>query len=75
MDPSTDNGWNEHKRMVLEGMKDCKVQGERTYRELVALRIDFEKFAAGMKVKAGVWGALAGLVPAVGVLLVLVLRG
>jgi hypothetical protein len=56
-------------------MTDCKVQGERTYRELVALRIDFEKFCSGMKVKAGVWGALAGLLPAVGILLVLVLKG
>lgn len=70
-----DNGWNEHKRLVLESMKDCKVQGERTYTELVALRIDFEKFMAGMKVRAGVWGLLGGLLPTIGVLLVLVLRG
>ena len=74
MNPSTDNGWNEHKRMVLAGMTDCKVQGARTYSEMVALRIDFEKFAASMKVKSGVWGLLGGLLPAVGILLVVVLK-
>ena len=72
--PKDDNGWNEHKRLVLESLKDCKVQGERTYTELVALRIDFEKFATAMKIKSGIWGLLGGLLPAVGILLVLVLR-
>ena len=74
MPEKNDNGWPEWKKLVLENMKDSKVQSERTYRELVQLRIDFETFAAGMKVRAGVWGLLGGLLPAIGVLLVLVLR-
>jgi len=69
------NGWDQWKNLVLEAQKDCKVQGERNYRELVDLRIAFEGFSQSMKVKAGVWGALAGLIPALGVLLVLVLKG
>ena len=75
MNPSADNGWKEYKQLVLSSMTDCKVTGERTYRELVELRVAFEKFAAGMKVRAGTWGLVAGLIPAIGVLLVLVLKG
>ena len=75
MNPSADNGWKEYKQLVLSSMTDCKVTGERTYRELVELRVAFEKFAAGMKVKASVWGLLGGLIPAIGILLVIVLRG
>ena len=72
--PTDDNGWPEWKKLVLESMKDCKVQGERTNRELTELRIAFEGFTQSMRVKAGVWGALAGLLPALAVLLVLVLK-
>ena len=72
--PPADNGFDKWKNLILEGLKDCKVQGERTNTELTNLRIAFEGFAAGMRVKASVWGLLGGLLPAIGVLLVIVLR-
>ena len=75
MNSGTDNGWNEYKKLVLESQKDCKVQYERLHVELVDLRIAFEGFSRAMAVKAGVWGALAGLIPAIAVLLVLALKG
>jgi len=74
MDPTGDNGFDQWKNLILEGLKDCKVQGERTNKELIDLRIAFEGFSAGMKVKASVWGLLGGLLPAIGILLVIVLR-
>ena len=73
--PPEDNGFDKWKNLILEGLKDCKVQGERTNTELTNLRVAFEGFSEAMKVKASVWGLLGGLLPAIGVLLVLVLRG
>lgn len=36
---------------------------------------DLIKAVASLQTKAGVWGLLAGLIPAIGVLLTLVIRG
>ena len=74
MPPSSD-GWDQWKELVLDSLKDCKVMGERTTKELTDLRIAFEGFSKSMDVKASVWGALGGLIPALILLLVLVLKG
>ena len=74
MPAKNDNGWPEWKKLVLANQKEMKKRQEKTATELTGLRIDFETFAAGMKVRAGVWGLLGGLLPAIGVLLVLVLK-
>lgn len=70
-----DNGFDQWKKLILESLKDTKVQQERTTKELTNLRIAFEGFSETMKVKASVWGLLGGLLPAIGVLLVLALKG
>jgi len=74
MPPEPDNGFDQYKRLILGCLEDGKAEREQIVRELTNLRIAFEGFSAGMKVKAGVWGALAGLIPAVGILLVALLR-
>ena len=73
--PPEDNGWDQWKLRVLGELADNKKLSAQTAKELTNLRIAFEGFSQGMSVKAGVWGALAGLLPAVGVLLVMVLKG
>jgi len=73
--PPEGNGFDQYKKLILSCLEDGKAEREQIVRELTDLRIAFEGFSQGMSVKAGVWGALAGLLPAVGVLLVMVLKG
>lgn len=75
MQVASDNGWDQWKNLVLTNQKEMKVRQEKTTAELTNLRLDFEKFCSGMRVKAGVWGALAGLIPTVGILLIILLKG
>lgn len=68
------NDWGRAKGLVQDTLSRLEAQQERTTQELTSLRIAFEGFSKGMDVKASVWGLLGGLLPAIGVLLVLVLR-
>ena len=74
MPPESDNGFDQWKNLILEGLTDGKAERARIGQELTNLRIAFEGFSKGMQVKAGVWGALAGLIPAIGVLLLMALK-
>lgn len=65
---STGGDWNEWRELVLSELHDLKEGQTRLENGQVLLRIDVAK----LKVKAGLWGGLAGLVPGlvgVGVLL------
>lgn len=71
MNPQDTNGWQEFKRLIIFRLDDQKREMQHVNRRLGRI----ETGVAALKVKAGVWGALAGLVPAVaGVLLYLALR-
>lgn len=61
MDGHDGNGWDEYRRLVLSRLDCFERKMDRTRDEIVRLREDL----AGLKVKAGMWGGLAGLVPVV----------
>lgn len=58
-------GWPEYQRLVLKTLSDLTDGQQRVEDKLEALTID----VAMLKVKAGVWGAAAGMVPALAILL------
>ena len=53
------NGWSAHEKLVLSEIRDLKqdVRGMQT--DLTMIKSEL----AALKVKAGAWGALAGLIP------------
>ena len=61
------NGWDEYRKLVLlelkqlnEGIKDIHKKIDLIQiKEITKIRED----VAGLKVKAGIWGATAGLIP------------
>jgi len=55
-----DNGWEKYQQLVLSEIKDLKEQVAHVYRNLTDLKID----VAQLKVKAGVFGAVAGFLGA-----------
>ena len=54
----TDESWEAYQKMVLQELKDLKDAHRETTREVTQTRIEVEK----LKVKSGIWGAVAGLV-------------
>lgn len=54
------NGWSEYQRLVLGKLEQVDSDIKELERQVTLLRIDF----AQQKVKAGMWGAVAGMVPA-----------
>ncbi len=65
------NGWIEYRKLILSEL-------ERMNRNMESLRDDVEglrREVSMLKVKSGVWGAIAGAVPATLVLFYLLLRG
>ena len=59
------NGWGEWKRLILASIERQDREHSELIRSLDAVRIDL----AGLKVKAGIWGALAGLIPVIAAIL------
>lgn len=58
MDP--ESGWNAYQRMVLTDLDELKAGLADVREEVVGVRID----VATLKVKAGIWGGVAGFIPA-----------
>lgn len=65
------NGWDQHERVVLYRLNELKEGLDEVQAELHSLRIE----VAMLKVKSGAWGATAGLIPVLILVLVTVLTG
>lgn len=75
------DGWDEWKNHVLASINEIKQeakahrittehQNRDLARELSKIRVEI----ASLKIKAGAWGAMAGILPAIGVLIYWVAR-
>jgi len=58
---TNDNGWSRYEKMVMEKLDDHDTKFGLIESKLTAIQVDI----ATLKVKAGVWGGIAGLVPVV----------
>jgi len=56
-----DNGWNEWSRHVLKELDRLNGCQGKIEKDIKKISVDI----ATLKVKAGVWGAIAGLIPSV----------
>lgn len=54
------DGWNEYQLLVLHRLDSLDARMEKVEEYMVLSRIDQEQ----RKMKAGLWGAMAGMVPA-----------
>lgn len=70
MDQDT-RGWSAYERMVLSKLDEQDKRLDSIEEKLVLLRID----VAQLKIKAGVWGAAAGMMPALITALVVFIQG
>jgi hypothetical protein len=57
--PPDGNGWNRYEERVLHELQDLKEEQRELRREMSAMRQEI----AALKVKAGIWGGLAGTIP------------
>lgn len=64
-------GWEGYERLVMSKLEDLGADIHRVEDKVEALLID----VAMLKVKAGVWGAVAGLIPASVAVIFMVLGG
>ena len=56
-----DNGWSKYEKMVIEKVDDHDDKFNGIEDKLTQIQVDI----ATLKVKAGVWGGIGGLIPAV----------
>lgn len=59
----TNGGWDEWRNLVLDKLEEHSEFHQKHLEETHKLRIEL----AELRLKAGVWGALAGVLPALGV--------
>ena len=60
MDTPDRNGWSGYEKFVVAKLEEHDANFIRIDEQIVGLRID----VASLKVRAGVWGATAGAIPA-----------
>jgi hypothetical protein len=58
---SVGNGWDQYQKLVMEKLEKHDDKFGSIDNKLTAIQVDI----ATLKVKAGVWGGIAGLVPVV----------
>ena len=56
-----DNGWSKYEKMVIEKLDDHDQKFTGIEDKLTQIQVDI----ATLKVKAGVWGGIGGLIPAI----------
>ena len=56
-----DNGWSKYEKMVIEKLDDHDDKFSGIEDKLTQIQVDI----ATLKVKAGVWGGIGGLIPAI----------
>ena len=56
-----DNSWSKYEKMVIDKLDDHDAKFGLIENKLTQIQVDI----ATLKVKAGVWGGIAGLVPVV----------
>lgn len=64
-------GWSAYEKLVLGEIAALKAEVQAIDEKVTLLRID----VAQLKVKAGVWGAVAGLIPGVVMVLATLVAG
>ena len=55
------NGWSKYEKMVIEKLDDHDDKFNGIENKLTQIQVDI----ATLKVKAGVWGGIGGLIPAI----------
>ncbi len=65
-----ENGWEEYKRLVLEELKTSKESRKEIKICLTNIKVEIAK----LKVKSGIWGAIAGAIPATVILIFWLLK-
>ena len=68
--PHEESTWNQYQRLVLSKLDEHQSEISQIRSHVVQIRID----VSALKIRAGVWGALAGLLPAIGVAIFWMLR-
>lgn len=53
------NGWDEHKRLIAQELKDLKAGQLSVNETLTSIQVSIAK----LQVKSGVWGILGGSIP------------
>ena len=56
-----DNGWSKYEKMVIDKLDDHDDKFNGIEDKLTQIQVDI----ATLKVKAGIWGGIGGLIPAV----------
>ena len=56
-----DNGWSKYEKMVIDKLDDHDGKFSGIEDKLTQIQVDI----ATLKVKAGVWGGIGGLIPAI----------
>ncbi len=56
-----DNGWSKYEKMVIDKLDDHDDKFNGIESKLTQIQVDI----ATLKVKAGIWGGIGGLIPAV----------
>ena len=56
-----DNGWSKYEKMVIDKLDDLDDKFSGIEDKLTQIQVDI----ATLKVKAGVWGGIGGLIPAI----------
>ena len=64
------NGWNEYSKMVLKELENNEKDHKIIMDKLNKIQVEI----AMLKVKSGVWGAIAGLIPVIIALIFLYFR-
>lgn len=67
----SESNWTSYEKLVLSELETLRDRADRIDEQIVLLRLD----VASLKVRAGIWGATAGLVPALMTAAVVLVQG
>lgn len=58
-----ENGWNEYQKLVLSELTRHSQELEEIRSKVTSIELALSNDITAIKVKSGVWGAIAGMIP------------
>jgi len=68
--PPNSKSWNEYRRFVVEKLDAHSINFDEVFKRLNKIEVEL----AQLKIRAGVWGLLAGAIPVLIMLAIIIIR-
>ena len=68
------SSWTEYRKLVLANIETLTEAVKELKKDIGEMQVIIAKLETSLSIKSGIWGAIAGLIPAIGLLIYFIVK-